>query len=363
MKKILFLITAPSAGGTETYLIRFLEYAKDIESTVLCKKSIHGELEQRYKAVTRLISVGNLGLINPMPYIKLVSFLRKNKYDAVCDFTGNFSGWVLLCAKLANMPIRIAFYRESRNQFKPTCLKRLYAKFLTQVTHYASTKILSNSYEALNYFYPHWEKEKENYTVIYNGLDMSELSVKSQADMRKSLHLPQDAFIVCHSGRYTDAKNHKMILECAKKLCDKYRDMIFILVGKDVQEKLGNVVEEYGLVDRVIMLGYRNDVLNVLKCADMFYFPSLNEGQPNALIEAMATGLPFVASDIPSIKETVPKDRMADLVDPNDLQANVSAIENLYNNRGRLDNYVCDKWVREHFEAPRLFNLFLSELI
>lgn len=363
MKRFLFIITSPSAGGAETYLIRLLEYAKEIETTVLCKKSVHGELEERYKAVSSLEFVGHLGLIDPLSYIRLVSFFRRNKYDAVCDFTGNFSGWDLLCAEFANVPVRIAFYRESRNQFKPTLFKRLYAKVITQVTRYASTRILSNSFEALNHFHPYWKKEKERYAVIYNGLDMSKLSVMTRTDARKLLCLPQDAFVVCHSGRYSDAKNHKMILRCAKELCDKYQDIVFVLVGRGVREGLGDAVEKYGLSDRFIMLGYRNDVLDVLKCADVFYFPSLNEGQPNALIEAMATGLPFVASDIPSIKEMVPEDRMADLVDPDDLQANVSAIANLYDNRDRLSNYVCDRWVREHFDATRLFNLFLSELI
>lgn len=363
MKKVLFVITSPAAGGAETYLIRFLEHVKGMETTVLCKKSIHGELEDRYKAVTNLRFVGHLGLANPLPYIKLFSFLCKKKINVICDFSGNFAGWDLLCAKCAHVPVRIVFYRESRNQFKPTFFKRLYAKVITLVTKCTSTKILSNSFEALNHFHPYWHKDKDKYAVIYNGLDMAKLSTKTKTAVRQLLHLPQDAFIVCHIGRYTDAKNHKMILECAKVLCERYYDIIFILVGRGVSEAIGDVVEQYSLSNRFVMLGYRNDVLDVLKCADIFYFPSLNEGQPNALIEAMASGLPFVASDIPSIKEMIPKYRMSDLVDPNDLQSNVSAIERLYRNRNSLASYACDEWTRKHFDATQLYNLFLSELI
>lgn len=362
MKKVLFIITSPAAGGTETYLIRFLEHVKGVETMVLCKKSIHGELEERYKTVTNLKFIGYLGLFNPLSYIKLTLFICKYKIDTICDFSGNFAGWDLLCAKFAHVPTRIVFYRESRNQYKPTFFKKLYAKVITLVTRCVSTKILSNSFEALNHFHPYWRKDKDKYAVIYNGLDLAELSTKTK-NVRQLLHLPQDAFIVCHTGRYTEAKNHRMILECAKVLCRRYQDIIFILIGRGVNEAMGDVVEQYRLSNRFVMLGYRNDVLDVLKCADIFYFPSLNEGQPNALIEAMASGLPFVASDIPSIKEMIPKYRVSDLVDPNDLQSNVSAIERLYRNRSCLANYACAEWARKHFDATQWFNLFLSELI
>ena len=69
-------------------------------------------------------------------------------------------------------------------------------------------------------------------------------------------------------------------------------------MGKGVREKYEMIVQQMGLDGQIHLLGYRSDVLRILPLFDLYYFPSLTEGQPNALIEAMATGLPFVASDI-----------------------------------------------------------------
>lgn len=363
MKKVLFFITSPSAGGAETYLLRFLRFAQGIEATVICKKSFDGELASQYQEVCDLTFVGKLGLYNPLPYYNLCRYLKNNCHDVVCDFTGNFSAWDLLCAKLVNLPIRIAFYRESRNQFKPSPFKKVYANLMTLLTHKYATKILSNSVEALNHFYPNWVKEQYKYRVIYNGLDMLQLSRKSRLDMRELLQIPHNAFVVCHSGRYTPAKNHHTIIKCAIKLCKKHNNIVFILMGRGVKEAYGDVIISMGLSDQIRILGYRDDVLDILKSADIFYFPSLNEGQPNALIEAMASDLPFVASDIPTIRETVPQQSQNTLVNPLDIEQNVGAIEDLYQKRHSLVERSVGQWARNYYESHKLFNHFLKELI
>lgn len=364
MKKILFVITAPSAGGTETYLLRFLEYIDGIYPVVLCKKSVEGDLRERYEKVALLINVGHLGFFNPLPYKNLFDYLKINCFDAICDFTGNFAVWDLICAKMANIPLRVAFYREARNQFKPSIIKNVYAKFATKITQGVATRILSNSQEALSYFYPNWKYVSgEKYEVIYNGLDMGKLSKRTKEDVRLELNLPADAFVICHTGRYIEAKNHRMVISCAIKLCRMYSDIHFVLLGKGVGETFSANVNQSGLNDRIHFLGYRKDVLDVLKCADLFYFPSLNEGQPNALIEAIASGLPFVASNIPSIIETIPTDKLPNLVSPIDIQENISAIKKFYLNRNLLENSQCSLWTQEKFNSEVLFNQFFNVLL
>lgn len=361
--KVLFIITSPAAGGSETYLIRFLEYAKEIDSIVLCKKSIHGELEDRYMKVCQLLYIGNLGFLNPIPYFRLIRKLKQLDITAICDFTGNFSAWDLLCAKMSGVGNRIVFYRESRNQFKLTLFKCIYAWVLTCITQSVSTKILSNSFEALKHFHPNWEKTPNRYEVIYNGLDMTKLSKKTKREMRLILNIPQDVFVICHSGRYTEAKNHSMIMQCAIRLCRKYSDIYFILMGRGVKERYSDTIQEKQISENVRLLGYRSDVLDVLKCADLFYFPSLNEGQPNSLIEAMASDLPFIASDIPSIRETVPEEYQNRLVDPYSLEKNYEALEKAYLEKDTMQMQNCGEWARKKYEALTLFNQFKRQIL
>lgn len=362
MKKVLFIITSPESGGTETYLLRFLNFSSSINNcTVLCKKSIDGNLASKFEKLCKLDYIGRLGYVNPLPYIKLLFFLKKNKFDSVCDFTGNFSALDIFCSKLMKVPVRISFYRESRNQFKPTLFKRFYAHIAAKMAYKFSTKILSNSEEALNYFYPGWRNNDINKClVIYNGFDMRLLSKKTKHEIRSQLNIPLSSFVICHTGRYTAAKNHEMIIKCAEKICSKYEDIIFLLVGSNVNEVYNEEIKRNNLGKQIRLLGYRSDVLDILKCADLFYFPSLNEGQPNALIEAMASGLPFIASNIPTIRETVPPSCVNSLIDPTNLIENIDAIEKAYKDKYSLIGYA--KWAQNKFSSNILFKQFLTEL-
>ena len=188
---------------------------------------------------------------------------------------------------------------------------------------WGATRILSNSHIALEHFHPQLQRtHPERFRVIYNGFDTRNLSTRSKESIRTELGLPQDAFVIGHTGRYAPAKNHETIH----------------------------------------LLDYRSDALHLLPAFDLFYFPSLNEGQPNALIEAMATGLPFIASDIPSIRESVPTNLYDYLVAPTDLPTHIKRIEYLYHNRQELTLTQCRDWAIQQFDAAKLFNEFREEL-
>lgn len=109
-----------------------------------------------------------------------------------------------------------------------------------------------------------------------------------------------------------------------------------------MKEKYEMMVQQMGLNKQIHLLGYRDDVLRILPLFDLYYFPSLTEGQPNALIEAMATGLPFVASDIAPIKESVPPAIRSLLLPPCDSERAVKVIERIY--KGRVtERSICVK--------------------
>jgi len=357
MKKVLFLIKTPAAGGAETYLLRFIKFCPG-NYTVLCKGGNKGELEEEYINNCTLKTDLHIGYFSVSEYLRLFRYLSHEKFDCVCDMQGNFSGFVLLCAKLAGIPNRIAFYRESRNKFSGSFFRNLYKKVVTVVMEKCSTRILANSYEALNHFHPDWKKNIYKYQVIYNGFDSSIISNKTKEEMRKSLSLPSDAFVIGHSGRYCEAKNHEMIIKTAIRVCQNDNKVHFVLMGRGVKEHYQNVIDDKKLSDKIHLLGYRNDVLDVLRALDMFYFPSLTEGQPNALIEAMISGLPFVASNIPSIIETTPADAHNYLISPYNYDENYKAIVNTIKKIRNNEVETYANCTREKYDAHKLFNQF-----
>lgn len=363
MSKTLFLLQSLEQGGAETYLVRFLEYTRLQGAYVLCKSGRGGALEERFRHVATVVLGQKLSLYNPLDYVRFVRYLKAEQFDTVCDLQGNFAGWTLLCARLAHIKSRIAFYRQSRNQFRPSLSRNLYTYFITKAMLWGATRILSNSHIALEHFHPQLQRtHPERFRVIYNGFDTRNLSTRSKESIRTELGLPQDAFVIGHTGRYAPAKNHETIMSCAEILCRQHPDLHFVLMGKGVKQALQARIDAAGLTRQIHLLDYRSDALQLLPAFDLFYFPSLNEGQPNALIEAMATGLPFIASDIPSIRESVPTNLYDYLVAPTDLPTHIKRIEYLYHNRQELTLTQCRDWAIQQFDAAKLFNEFREEL-
>ena len=125
MKKVIFIVKTIEIGGLENYLLRFIKYANNrLDSTVLCNAGKSGTLEDAYRKENAKIILFKLGFFSLLDYWKLYKYLKKEKFDSICDFTGDFSGAVLLTAKFAGIRNRLVFYRGSEYQFIPTNIKK-----------------------------------------------------------------------------------------------------------------------------------------------------------------------------------------------------------------------------------------------
>ena len=139
-----------------------------------------------------------------------------------------------------------------------------------------------------------------NTQVVYNGIDVNRFrKVKEDKDsIRQSLGIPVGTFLIGHVGRFSDAKNHRFIIEVFKELKSIHEKAILMLVGSGpLKEEIRQVVKKYSLESNVIFLEQRNDIERLLKAMDVFLFPSIYEGLPVSLIEAQAAGLRCVSSD------------------------------------------------------------------
>ena len=98
-------------------------------------------------------------------------------------------------------------------------------------------------------------------------------------------------------GELNDNKNHETILRAVSRI--EGDNIYYIICGKGPKaEYLENLAEELGMRDRLILAGFRRDTAEIYKSCDIFAFPSKREGLPVALMEAMASGMPCVVSDI-----------------------------------------------------------------
>lgn len=135
-----------------------------------------------------------------------------------------------------------------------------------------------------------------NTVVMSNGIDVDKF--RKGVSIRSEIGIAPDTFVLCHVGSFSYPKNHIFLIKVFKKVLDCKPDSCLILVGKGALEAdIRRLVLDEGLEGKVLFLGNRSDIYNVLKSSDVFVFPSLYEGFGIAVLEAEASGLPIVVSD------------------------------------------------------------------
>lgn len=149
--------------------------------------------------------------------------------------------------------------------------------------------------------------------------------------IRKELGIPLDAKVVLSVGEVNKNKNHKVGIEALAKLRDK--NTYYVICGRGpLMEAHKELAQSMGVGDRVIFTGYRTDVADFYKMADVFLFPSFREGLPVAVMEAMASGLPVVATRIRGSSDLV---QQGDLFEPTDVDGIARAITSVQLGRVR----------------------------
>jgi teichuronic acid biosynthesis glycosyltransferase TuaC len=157
--------------------------------------------------------------------------------------------------------------------------------------------------------------------VIPNGIDGSRFRRGSRAEARRQLGLPGDRPIVISVGGLTKRKGHHRILEVLPGLLVDHPDLLVVVVGGatvegDIGPKLHRLRSELGLDRHVLLPGNcpHEQVPTWLQAADLFCLATENEGRPNAVLEAMACGLPVVTTDVGGNAEIVEPGRNGLLV-------------------------------------------------
>lgn len=154
---------------------------------------------------------------------------------------------------------------------------------------------------------------RSDIAVIYNSpifckdVDAHTLKTDIARVIKKEIGLSESDKIVLTVGRLSYQKGYSFVIPALPYFRRKYPDTWFVWVGEGEQKgELESLINEYGVDDRVVFLGYRKDIPRLLRASDVFLFPTLFEGGSSiALVEAMLFGLPIVASMASGIPEVI----------------------------------------------------------
>lgn len=297
------------------------------------------------------------GFANPAALGQLIAFAawcRSIGASIVhtCDLYGNMFG--LPGAALAGVPVRIANRREiltgDKSRAQLTAQRHAY-----RLAH----AVVANS-------------DAARAQLAREGIPPARLHlIPNGLDVRRFTAVPERAAIrrVVMVANLRAEKGHDTLLAAAPRILDRHPDATFTFVGEGPRRSALEVLTRaLGLGDRVQFLGERRDVAAVLAEHDLFVLPSRSEAFPNALIEAMASALPVVATDVGGIPEVVRPGVNGRLVPPDDSGALADAVVALMDDpagaaalgrAGRADierHYTFDRMV-EGFEQ-----LYLAEI-
>jgi len=181
-----------------------------------------------------------------------------------------------------------------------------------------STDLFGCSKEACEFLFGERCFNDNRVRIINNGIETENFVFNEEirVKMREELGIKDSTIVVGHVGRFSYPKNHDFLIDIFKKVNEKNRNTLLLLVGDgNLREAIERKVEYLGLSNRVIFAGIRSDVADVLQAMDIFVFPSLYEGLPVTLVEAQASGLPCVISD--NITKQV---QITDLIHPVSLE-------------------------------------------
>ncbi|MEJ5306934.1 MAG: glycosyltransferase family 1 protein [candidate division WOR-3 bacterium] len=140
---------------------------------------------------------------------------------------------------------------------------------------------------------------KDDFLIFNNGIDTKNFSFNPEIrkQYRKELNI-QNKIVMGHVGSIYEPKNHSFLIDVFFEFQKKRKDSVLILVGDGhLKEKIKSKIKQSKLDEKVILLGVREDVYNILNSFDFFVFPSLFEGLPVTLIEAQNNGLKCIISD------------------------------------------------------------------
>lgn len=174
-----------------------------------------------------------------------------------------------------------------------------------------------------------WGIAAEKVVTVQNGLDFTRFldGVDKQADRRA---LSPDSSSGCWfgtAGRLSPVKNQQVLLQAFRKVVDCKPDAHLFVAGRgELESTLKGLTDILGLQANVHFLGFRSDIPQFLRALDVFLLPSLREGMPLSMLEAMASALPVIASAVGGIPEVFSERPMGKLIDPSQVDQLATAM-------------------------------------
>lgn len=290
--------------------------------------------------------------------VKIFRLVRSKNYDYCISFFEKSDIINSLLFPFAGIGYRVSSRRDTgfKNSDKIKLLYKLINKSFCRI--FTPSKAVYDSINSQNY-------PKEKTKIIYNGVDTHRFAA-GNSSIRRELSISNDDLVLTMVASLFEVKNHSTVLNSLKMLHDISVPAHLIIAGKGhLLDELQQQAKNLNIDQFVHFLGRRNDVHSILASTDIFVLASHTEGLSNALLEAMAAGLPVIASNVGGNPEVVIDNETGFLVEATDTAAYFKHAETLYRSeslRHKMGQAAIDR-IEEIFTVEAMIKNYERELL
>lgn len=313
MIRVLEVEASKGWGGQEKRTVRLANYMPSEElCTLFAAQSDSYLFRHQDELGIEVEAVKMRSTWDPIAVVQLVRLIKKHAIDIVVTHSGR-DGWLGgFAAKIAGAKcVRV---RHLQTPFRGTFSYR----FLSDV-------VVAVSDQVRNYLISRGVKP-QNARTVYTGVDTAQFS-RQNSSLREELGISGETILIGIVAILRGAKNHKHLIDAVQQLSSRY-DVRLVIAGDGPQaENLKNYIAQMGIGDRVAMLGFRSDTVNILSALDIFALPSRMEALGTALLEAQSCGVPVVGARVGGIPECIDDGRSGFLFESGNIDDLVAKLE------------------------------------
>ncbi len=210
-------------------------------------------------------------------------------------------------------------------------LERKWHLWVDRLTYRGCRFTIGNSPSVIDHLATVARIPRDRLRLVCGGIDAKRVQQATPIDKAKLGLLPKEKLILW-VGRLDPVKGLLPLLDAYARLDGSISSKLVLIGDGTYRETLAERIKALGLKERAILAGPRNDVPNLLKAADVFVFPSMTEGLPNALLEAMAAGCAIVTTDVPGCRDLIEHERTGLKVAYGDIAALHVSLDRLLKN-------------------------------
>lgn len=371
--RIIYVDDVFDFGGGEKHLLSLIDSldSSRYEISVACRE---GSLLSE-NVNSRGLKVVCIKFRNKFDALGLFLFYRtlvKNRYDIV-HLQDNRSHWIgAIAAKMARVPILIAtvhmvniLRREDPSDFTVFLLKiadRIWSSMVDSIITVSESNRVALIEEKIS---------DKKIKVIYNGVEPITPDPVKVETLKKECGIGGDDIVIGTVSRLSPQKGLEYLVAAAYELINNGKNVCFVIVGDGPDsKKLALQVEKLNINNRIKFLGFKHNPMDYMAFFDIFVLPSIYEGLPIAIIEAISLSIPVIASNVAGVPELVYNAKNGFLVTPKDVEGLVVAIEKLVSEKdvrhamgqeGRRiyqEKFSLDQMVRK---TEDLYKVFLNK--